>query len=227
MKTSRKQEPPLPAVELETRPNPSHSVIWLHGLGADGNDFVPVVGQLDLPPLGVRFVFPHAPMMAVTINGGFVMRAWYDILLDDIALKEDEAGIRRSQALVQGMIEREIERGIPTSRIVLAGFSQGGAIALHTGLRYVNKLAGLMALSAYLPLMKTVERERNPANNLTPIFMGHGTIDNIVPLSLAVSSRARLTQLGYQVELREYPMMHAVCPEELADIGAWLKTVLL
>lgn len=226
MRTANTQSSALPAVELETRPNPSHSVIWLHGLGADGNDFVPVVDQLDLPKLGIRFVFPHAPMLAVTINGGFVMRAWYDIVAEDLALKEDEAGIRRSQALVQDMVEREIARGIPASRIVLAGFSQGGAIALHTGLRFPKQLAGLMALSAYLPLAKTVERERNPANNPTPIFMGHGAVDNIVPLPLAVSSRARLTQLGYRVELHEYPMMHAVCPEELADIGAWLKTVL-
>lgn len=227
MRTANTQSSALPSVELETRPNPSHSVIWLHGLGADGNDFVPVVDQLDLPKLGIRFVFPHAPMLAVTINGGFVMRAWYDIVAEDLALKEDEAGIRRSQALVQDMVEREIARGIPASRIVLAGFSQGGAIALHTGLRFPKQLAGLMALSAYLPLAKTVERDRNPANNPTPIFMGHGTVDNIVPLPLAVSSRARLTQLGYRVELHEYPMMHAVCPEELADIGAWLKAVLL
>ena len=227
MRAANTQSSALPSVELETRPNPSHTVIWLHGLGADGNDFVPVVDQLDLPPLGIRFVFPHAPMLAVTINGGFVMRAWYDILAEDLALSEDEAGIRRSQALVQGMIEREIERGIPASRIVLAGFSQGGAIALHTGLRFPRQLAGLMALSAYLPLQKSVERERNPANNPTPIFMGHGTVDNIVPLPLAVTSRTRLTQLGYRIELHEYPMMHAVCPEELADIGAWLRTVLL
>lgn len=227
MRAANTQSSALPSVELETRPNPSHTVIWLHGLGADGNDFVPVVDQLDLPPLGIRFVFPHAPMLAVTINGGFVMRAWYDILAEDLALKEDEAGIRRSQVLVQDMIEREIERGIPASRIVLAGFSQGGAIALHTGLRFPRQLAGLMALSAYLPLAKSVERERKPANNPTPIFMGHGTVDNIVPLPLAVSSRARLMQLGYRVELHEYPMMHAVCPEELADIGAWLRTVLL
>lgn len=217
----------LPAVEIETRPNPSHAVIWLHGLGADGNDFVPVATQLSLPPLGIRFVFPHAPMVAVTINGGFVMRAWYDIQEPELSRREDEAGVRRSQKLVQNLVDREIARGIPASRIVLAGFSQGGAIALQTGLRCRHKLAGLMALSAYLPLMKKVDRERTLANSLTPIFMAHGSLDNIVPLSLAIASRARLSQLGYKISWHEYPMMHGVCEEELADIGVWLKGVLL
>lgn len=230
MKKMNKQElddAPLPTVEIETRAHPSHSVIWLHGLGADGHDFVPVVNELKLPPLGIRFVFPHAPMQPVTINGGFVMRAWYDITEESLALKEDERGVRASQHAVDALIAREAARGIPVSRIVLAGFSQGGAITLQTGLRQEKKLAGMMVLSAYLPLMSSVERERNAANASTPIFMGHGTLDPVVPMALGVASRARLTQYGYQIEWHEYPMMHGVCEEELADIGVWLKKVLL
>lgn len=227
MKKLELDEPPLPTVEIETRAHPSHSVIWLHGLGADGHDFVPIVSQLKLPPLGIRFVFPHAPMMPVTINGGFVMRAWYDITEQSLAHREDDRGLRASQQAVAGLIAREAARGIPVSRVVLAGFSQGGAIALQTGLRHEKKLAGMMVLSAYLPLMTTVERERHSANASTPVFMGHGTLDPVVPMALGVSSRARLIQLGYQVEWHEYPMMHGVCEEEIADIGVWLKKVLL
>lgn len=215
-------------IEIETRPSPSHAIIWLHGLGADGNDFVPVVEQLALPNLGIRFIFPHAPMMPVTINGGFVMRAWYDILDADLALnEEDEHGLRASESTITALLDKEIRRGIPASRIVLAGFSQGGAIALQTGLRYQRKLAGMLVLSGYLPLMSKVERERNAVNQLTPVFMGHGTIDNVVPMSLAVASRAHLTQVGYSVEWHEYPMMHGVCNEELSDVSAWLSKVLL
>jgi len=217
----------LPAIEIETKPKPSHAVIWLHGLGADGNDFVPVMKQMKLPRLGIRFVFPHAPMRPVTINGGFVMRAWYDIAYQELALKEDERGLRESQRLIEDMIARENKRGIPSSRIVLAGFSQGGVITLQAGLRQPKRLAGLMALSAYLPMSPMVEVERNAASNSVPIFMGHGIADDIVPLALAKMSRDTLIKLGYEVEWHQYQMPHSVCPEELADIGAWLKRVLL
>jgi phospholipase/carboxylesterase len=217
----------LPAIEIETKPKPSHAVIWLHGLGADGNDFVPVVRQMKLPPLGIRFVFPHAPMRPVTINGGFVMRAWYDIAYQELAFKEDERGLRESQKLIEDMIARENKRGIPSSRIVLAGFSQGGVITLQVGLRQAKRLAGLMALSAYLPMSPMIEFERNAASNPVPIFMGHGIADNIVPLALGTMSRDTLIKLGYEVEWHQYPMPHSVCAEELADISAWLKRVLL
>ena len=217
----------LPAIEIETKRKPSHAVIWLHGLGADGNDFVPVVKELKLPPLGIRFVFPHAPMRPVTINGGFVMRAWYDIAYQELAFKEDERGLRESQKLIEELIVRENTRGIPSSRIVLAGFSQGGVLALQTGLRQSKPLAGLMALSSYLPMLPMIEVERNAASNSVPIFMGHGITDNIVPLALGRMSRDTLIKLGYEVEWHQYTMPHSVCPEELADIGVWLKRVLL
>lgn len=217
----------LQTIEIETRPKPSHAVIWLHGLGADGNDFVPVVDQLPLPPLGIRFVFPHAPMRPVTINGGFVMRAWYDIAYQDLAFKEDERGLRDSQALIEALIARENGRGIPSERIVLAGFSQGGVVTLQTGLRHGKALAGLMVLSAYLPLAPVVEIERHKANLKTPVFMGHGIMDNIVPLALGTMARDQLAGLGHDVEWHQYPMPHSVCPEELQDIGAWLSRVLL
>ena len=216
----------LPAIEIETKRKPSHAVIWLHGLGADGNDFVPVMKQMKLPRLGIRFVFPHAPMRPVTINGGFVMRAWYDIAYQELALKEDERGLRESQRLIEDMIARENKRGIPSSRIVLAGFSQGGVITLQAGLRQPKRLAGLMALSAYLPMSPMVEVERNAASNSVPIFMGHGSADDIVSLALAKMSRDTLIKLGYEVEWHQYQMPHSVCPEELADIGTWLKRVL-
>jgi len=217
----------LPAIEIETKPKPSHTVIWLHGLGADGNDFVPVVKELKLPPLGIRFVFPHAPMRPVTINGGFVMRAWYDIAYQELAFKEDERGLRESQKLIEELIVRENTRGIPSSRIVLSGFSQGGVLALQTGLRQSKPLAGLMALSSYLPMSPMIEVERNAASNSVPIFMGHGITDNIVPLALGKMSRDTLIKLGYEVEWHQYTMPHSVCPEELADIGVWLKSVVL
>jgi len=217
----------LPAIEIETKPKPSHAVIWLHGLGADGNDFVPVVKEMKLPPLGIRFVFPHAPMRPVTINGGFVMRAWYDIAYQELAFKEDERGLRESQKLIEDLIARESERGIPPGRIVLAGFSQGGVITIQTGLRQAKPLAGLMALSAYVPLPAMVEVERNAASNTVPIFMGHGIVDNIVPLALGKMSCDTLIKLGYEVEWHQYSMPHSVSVEELADIGAWLKRVLL
>ncbi len=217
----------LKAIELETRPNPSHSVIWMHGLGADGGDFVPIVQELKLPPLGIRFVFPHAPMRPVTINGGFVMRAWYDIVVQDLLRQEDERGIRESQELIEQLIEKEVGRGIPVNRIVLAGFSQGGVIALQTGLRHPKRLAGLLALSCYLPLAATVEKERAAANRDVPVFIGHGTADDIVPLQRGLASRDALAKLGYKPEWHQYPMPHSVHPDEIADIGAWFRRTLL
>ena len=217
----------LSVIEIETRPKPSHSVIWLHGLGADGNDFVPVIQELALPPLAIRFVFPHAPMRPVTINGGFVMRAWYDIAYQDLVMKEDEPGVRQSQKMIEELVAKESTRGVPPNRIVIAGFSQGGVIALQTALRHPKRLAGVMSLSAYLPLVATVEMERNPANNDMPVFLGHGIMDNIVPLPLGTTSRDRLIKLGYDIDWHQYPMAHSVCPEELEDIGAWFTRVLL
>lgn len=217
----------LETIEVETGAKPSAAVIWMHGLGADGSDFVPIVRELDLtgcPP--IRFVFPHAATMPVTINGGYVMRAWYDILTMDIVKREDEAGLRKSQAQIDHLIAREIERGIPPERIVLAGFSQGCAMTLQTGLRYPQKLAGLLCLSGYLPVPTTVTAERNPANQDTPIFMAHGREDAVVTIDRAETSREVLTSLGYTVQWHEYMMQHAVCEEEISDIGAWLRRTL-
>jgi phospholipase/carboxylesterase len=218
----------LPCVELETGPNPIASVIWLHGLGADGHDFAPIVPELRLPAgLPVRFVFPHAPVRPITLNGGYPMRGWYDIAeLNFLNRKEDEAGIRASEAEVARLVRRENARGIPTRRIVLAGFSQGGAITLHAGLRYPERLAGLMALSTYLPLADKAEAERGSANADVPVFMAHGTADAIVPFMAGEVSRQRLEALGYGVEFRSYPMQHSVHPQEVADIAGWLRRVL-
>ncbi|MGH8807942.1 MAG: alpha/beta hydrolase [Noviherbaspirillum sp.] len=218
---------PLETIQVETAPNPTVSVIWLHGLGADGNDFVPIVRELDLrgcPP--IRFVFPHAPTMPVTINNGYVMRAWYDILGADLVRHEDEAGLRNSQTLVEHLIAQEKARGVPANRIVLAGFSQGCAMALQTGLRHPEKLAGLLCLSGYLPIHATVADERHSANHDTPIFLAHGRGDPIVPIDRAEKSRDILQAFGYQVEWHEYMMPHSVCEEEIDDIGAWLTRVL-
>ena len=217
----------LPAVELSTGNNPTASVIWLHGLGADGNDFVPVVDELGLPPqIAVRFIFPHAPMQPVTINSGFVMRAWYDVFNQDLSFREDETGVRRSQQEIEKLITKEKDRGIEASRIVLAGFSQGGAIALQTGLRHPERLAGIMALSCYLPLASTLAAEASSANRDVPIFMAHGTADPLIPLPLATLSREHLEQQGYLVEWHQYLMPHSVCYEEIKDIGRWLARVL-
>lgn len=213
-------------IEIETAPDPTASVIWLHGLGADGADFLPIVDELELPPVPIRFVFPHAPMQPVTINGGYVMRAWYDIVNADLGRREDERGVRASQRLVESSIAREAARGTPAARIVLAGFSQGGAIALQTGLRHPARLAGILALSTYVPIPHTLAAEAHGANREVPIFMAHGTQDPIVPLAHARRSREVLGELGYRVEWHEYPMPHSVAPEELADIGAWLRRVL-
>ena len=213
----------LEQVEVTIGTEPKGTVIWMHGLGADGWDFVPIVKELPLPEgLSLRFVFPHAPMRAVTINGGNVMRAWYDIAMTDIARLPDERGIRESQAQVNALIAREQSRGVPADRIVLAGFSQGGAIALQAALRHPKKLAGVMALSTYLTLADTLAAEASPANRDTPILMAHGTEDPVVPLKLAVSSRDKLVELGWKVEWREYPMPHSVCMEEVEEIAGWL-----
>jgi len=213
----------LEQVEVTTGADPKGTVIWMHGLGADGWDFVPIVKELPLPQgMQLRFIFPHAPMRAVTINNGSVMRAWYDIAMTDIARLPDERGIRDSQAQVETLIAREASRGMPAEKIVLAGFSQGGAIALQAGLRHSKKLAGVMALSTYLTLADSLAAEAAPANRDTPILMAHGTQDPVVPLKLAVSSRDKLVQLGWKVEWREYPMPHSVCMEEVEEIAAWL-----
>jgi phospholipase/carboxylesterase len=213
-------------IELETGTPADAAVIWLHGLGADGHDFAPVVPALGLPAhLAVRFVFPHAPVRPVTINMGMHMRAWYDIVALD-GRREDETGIRASQQLIEGLIERERSRGIEARRIVLAGFSQGGAVALHTGLRHAARLAGIMALSTYLPLAGTVDAERHAANAGLRVLMAHGLHDEMIGIARARSSRAALEALGYAVGWREYPMGHAVCPEEIAAIGDWLGRIL-
>lgn len=218
---------PLQTIEIETGPEPTASVVWLHGLGADGNDFVPIVNELGLPhDMHVRFVFPHAPMMPVTLNGGYVMRAWYDVSYDGIEKKPDEAGIRASQAAIELLLAKEKSRGIAAQRIVLAGFSQGGAMTLHTGLRHAERLAGLMVLSSYLPLPQTLTAERSRANVQTPIFMVHGEDDPVIAIELAERSVQQLQAAGYEVEWRSYPMEHSVCIEEIAHIGAWLRRVL-
>ena len=213
----------LEALEIETGPSPRAAVIWLHGLGADGHDFEPIVPELGMPAApAVRFVFPHAPLQPVAINRGAVMRAWYDVTGDG---RQDAEGIRASQVRVEALIARERARGIAARSIVLAGFSQGGAMALHTGLRHPERLAGILALSCYLPLPETLEREASQASRDVPIFMAHGTEDPVIPLSWAMRSRDRLIALGYAVEWHEYPMPHSVCAEEIADIGRWLTRV--
>jgi phospholipase/carboxylesterase len=211
----------LDSIEITTGAAPELSVVWLHGLGADGHDFEAIVPELGLR-FPVRFVFPHAPVRAVTINGGMAMRAWYDILGFDRRAKEDAAGIRASAAAVVELVDHEIERGMPSDRVVLAGFSQGGAIALHAALREPRPLAGVLALSTYLPLAPSLATERSPANDGIPIFMAHGTGDTVLPVSLAETSRAALLALGYAVEWHTYPMAHSVSMEEISAIGAWL-----
>jgi len=219
--------PLLETIELSTTEQPDAAVIWMHGLGADGNDFVPIVRELDLTGCpGIRFVFPHAETMPVTLNGGYVMRAWYDILGMDLVRREDEAGLRKSEARIAQLIAREISRGIPASRIVLAGFSQGCAMTLQVGLRYPQALAGMLCLSGYLPLAESVAAERHPANQQTPIFLAHGRGDGVVTIEWAEASRELLAKLGYAVQWRDYLMQHSVCEEEIVDIGLWLRHVL-
>ena len=216
----------METIEIETGKPPQAAVIWLHGLGADGHDFEPIVPELGLPAAKpVRFIFPNAPQRPVTINMGMRMRAWYDILQMGGGA-EDEAGIREAQAQIEVLISREAGRGIRHDKIVLAGFSQGGAIALQTALRQREHLAGVMALSTYLPLAKTLEKERSPANSHLPIFMAHGQHDNMIGIDRALQTRYALQTLGYAVEWHEYPMPHSVCPQEIADIAAFLLRLL-
>ena len=214
----------MDALELESGRNPQAAVIWLHGLGADGHDFEPIVPELRLAS-AVRFVFPHAPVRPVTINAGMRMRAWYDIFQLGGG-PEDEAGVRASQRLLEDLIARETGRGIPPAKIVLAGFSQGGAIVLHTGLRHRERLAGILALSTYLPLAKSLPEEAAAANRDLPVFMAHGLYDDIIPIDRAQASAKRLEAAGYAVEWHEYPMPHSVCPPEIGDIAAFLTRVI-
>ena len=216
----------LPLVEIATGAEPAGTVIWLHGLGADGWDFVPLVRELPLPgTLALRFVFPHAPERPVTINNGFVMRAWYDIAMNDIARLPDERGIRESQAAIERLIARERGRGVESARIVLAGFSQGGAIALQAGLRHADRLGGIVALSTYLALEESLDAEASTANRATPIFMAHGTQDPIVPIALAEASAAALKRRGYEVEWEAWPMPHSVCAEEIQSLADFLARI--
>lgn len=216
----------LPAIELASSDHPSHTVIWLHGLGADGSDFVPVVPELGLnEAAGVRFIFPHAPEMPVTCNGGYVMPAWYDIIsLEPHSRRVDAAGILQSRAAIRALIARENARGIPCTRIFLAGFSQGGAVAYVTALTHPEPLGGLIALSTYLPVPQIVLDEASEANRHLPIFAAHGSGDDVVSPELGRQARDFLLQQGYRSEWREYPMPHSVCIEEIADIGIWLRT---
>ena len=216
----------LEALEIESAPSPTAAVIWLHGLGADGYDFVDIVPMLGLKAVPTRFVFPHAPMRPVTINGGAVMRAWYDVRGDAGVRREDEAGVRESQQQIEALIAREKTRGVPAGRIVLAGFSQGGAMALQTSLRHPERLAGIMALSCFLPLTDKVAAEAAPANRDVPIFMAHGTNDPLIPLARARHAYDLLTSLGYRIEWHEYPIPHSVSPAEIRDISAWLQRIL-
>jgi phospholipase/carboxylesterase len=220
--------PTLPeTVEVEPEGRAACSVILLHGLGADGHDFESIVPELALPrSLGARFVFPHAPVRAVTINAGQRMRAWYDIHGFDRSSRQDEAGIRESAAIARGLIRREGERGVPADRVVLSGFSQGGAIALFAGLRHPERLGGILALSTYLPLRERLEAEAHPANAAVEIFMGHGLFDPLVPLGLAEQAKEALVRRGAAVEFHTYPMPHSVCAEEIADIRAFVLRAL-
>ncbi len=211
----------LPHITLDTGKHPQHSIIWLHGLGADGQDFVPIADELNLP-VAVRYIFPHAPQRPVTINGGFVMRAWYDIAGSSIDAQQDAQGIRTSQAAVEALIAQEVARGIAPGNIFLAGFSQGGAVVLHTALRQASPLGGVLALSTYLPLAETLPLEVQAITQHTPIFMGHGRNDTVVPFALGVASRDVLLESGYAIAWHEYNMPHSVCETELRDIEVWL-----
>jgi phospholipase/carboxylesterase len=217
----------LQTIELEPGGEPRATVIILHGLGADGTDFLPMADELKLGALGpVRFVFPRAPVRPVTINGGYAMRAWYDILGADIVQREDAAGLRESMRLVRQLVEREVRRGMPARRIVLAGFSQGCAVALGAGLRHPERLAGLAGLSGYVPLADSTAAERDPANRETPVFLAHGRSDGVVPLARGIAGRDLLQALGQPVEWHDYPMEHSVCMEEVQALNGWLLKVL-
>jgi phospholipase/carboxylesterase len=215
----------LPHIALETARNPRHSIIWLHGLGADGSDFVTIADEMKLP-VAVRYIFPHAPKQPVTINGGFIMRSWYDIVATDIGSRQDAAGVRASQAEIEKLIAQEKSKGVPVANIFIAGFSQGGAVALHTGLRHGEPLGGILALSTYLPLADTLTAEASPANQNTPIFMAHGRSDPVVPYTLGQTSKELLQAQGYSLDWHEYAMPHSVCQEEVHDIEDWLSKLL-
>ena len=215
----------LQTIEQETGTPVAGSVIWLHGLGADGHDFEPIVPELAVDSTGLRFVLPHAPVRPVTLNGGIPMRAWFDVLSLDRGSTQDEEGVRTSETQIRALIRRENERGVPTDRILLAGFSQGGALALHTGLRYPERLAGLIGLSTYLPMHWTVDDESHAANRATPVFMAHGTMDPLVSCAAGETTRDFLVGRGYSVEWQDYPMAHAVCPEEVTHIRSWMTGV--
>lgn len=217
----------LEVIEAQTGEQPVATILIMHGLGADGRDFVPVAEQLDLSSVGpVRFLFPNAPVVPVTINGGYQMPAWYDILGADLTAGQDEKGMRQTQAAVNKLIEREISRGMPANRIVVAGFSQGCAMALMAGLRYPERLAGIMGLSGYLPLAHTLAAERSAANAGLPVFLAHGKRDGVVPLAAATATRDALIAQGYPVDWHAYDMEHSVCMEEIADMNKWLLGVL-
>jgi phospholipase/carboxylesterase len=214
----------LEAIEIETAPNPDAAVVWMHGLGADGHDFEPIVPELRLPATTrIRFVFPHAPLRPVTINQGHVMRAWYDVRALAGVRREDEAGVRQSARQIEALLARERQRGIAPGRLVVAGFSQGGAMALHVGLRYADRLAGILALSCYLPLSNTLPTEASPANRDVPIFWAHGLHDPMIPQAMAEQGRAQLAELGYQIDWHQYPIPHSVSAEEIADVARWLE----
>ncbi len=217
----------LEVIEAQTGDDPVATILIMHGLGADGQDFVPIAEQLDLSSIGpVRFLFPNAPVMAVTINGGYKMPAWYDILGADLVKREDEAGLRQSRESIEELLAHEKARGMPANRIVVAGFSQGCAMALMVGLRHVDKLAGVIGMSGYLPLADLTLAERSVASRGMPIFLGHGTHDGVVPLSRAAASRDALTAMGYAMDWHSYPMEHSVCPQEIKDLETWLLKVL-
>ena len=216
-----------PSIVIEPKREAHAAVIWLHGLGADGHDFEPVVPELTAGKLRtVRFVFPHAPKRPVSINDGMLMRAWYDISEADLSNREDQQGVHTSADILTALVQRETDRGIAAKKIVLAGFSQGGAIALHAGLRFPVPLAGILALSTYLPMPKLLEHQASSANRKTPIFLAHGSQDPVISLSLSESSRVLLNDLGYRVQSHTYPMPHSVCAEEIRDITHWLENVL-
>lgn len=217
---------PAETVEVTTGDNPGASVIWLHGLGADGHDFEPIVPELDIPgTLPLRFIFPHAPIRPVTINGGMEMRAWYDILSLDTTGRADAGGVQESTAILEALVDREIERGIAADNIVIAGFSQGGAIAINAALHTTRRLAGLMALSTYIPLPGEISASRG--NREVPVFMAHGSFDPMLPMQWGRASADRLIEMGFDVEWHDYPMAHAVCPDEIRDIRRWLLAVLV
>ncbi len=219
--------PHLPCREITSGADPLAAVIWLHGLGADGNDFAAIVPELDLSGCAsIRFVFPHAPSMPVTINGGYVMPAWCDILGTETQRREDESGIRRSALALEALVQREITRGVAAEKIVLAGFSQGCAMVLFTGLRHPARLAGILALSGYLPLAASLGAERSMANQNTPIYMAHGSADPMIIMARAEASRDVLRGMGYKVQWHSYPMQHSLHPREIQDIGSFLRSVL-